>query len=431
MGEIIPLLWLPGVSMLILVGISALFSGSETALFYLSAEEVRSMRIGNSREQAVAAMLNNPDRLLTAVLFWNLATNMTYFAVSVVAAGRLAKAGHEAFAGVFGLLSLAVIILCGEVLPKSVAVVYRRRLATLVAWPLAAMVRIVDPIAPPLATLTAALRRAFWPHLSPEPYLDSSDLEKAIEASTASREVVQKERQVLHNVLDLSEIRLEEAMRPRGSYRVMSPPVSKTDLRGPMPPGGVVALREEGSDDVTRIVPLLDLANLPETKIEALSIELWHMPWCATLADAIQLVRGKSLPAISVVNEHGETIGIITREDLFDALLMPEADRAKRLLRRDPILEVGPGVFHVEGITTLRHLAARLNLEDYEPDEEDNVTVSGLLSEELEHLPEVGETARWHGYEFKVIDVSDRAVRRVLVERLAGPDGIAWTEAEA
>ena len=56
MGEIIPLLWLPGIVMLVLVGISALFSGSETALFYLSAEEVRAMRIGNAREQAVAAI---------------------------------------------------------------------------------------------------------------------------------------------------------------------------------------------------------------------------------------------------------------------------------------------------------------------------------------------------------------------------------------
>src|SRR5690606_33846693 len=153
--------------------------------------------------------------------------------------------------------------------------------------------RLVDPIAPPLAAVTAALRRALWPHLVPEPFLDASDLERAVEASTASREVVQKERQVLHNVLDLSEIRLEEAMRPRGSYRVMTPPIHRTDLRGPLPPGGFVAIREVGSDDTDRIVPLFDLAYIPEERVETTAVELVHLPWCATLADALQVVRTK------------------------------------------------------------------------------------------------------------------------------------------
>jgi CBS domain containing-hemolysin-like protein len=302
----------------------------------------------------------------------------------------------------------------------------------LIAWPLAASVRLVDPIAPHLATLTGALRRAFWPHLKPESFLDSADLERAIEASTASREVVQMEQQVLHNVLDLSEIRLEEAMRPRGSYLVMTPPIRLSDLRGPMPAGGFVAVREADSDDVDRIVPLFDLSSLPEENVESKALELMHLPWSATLADALQLVRTKKAPAVSVVNEHGETIGISTRDDLLDALLIPEADRAKRLLRRDPVLEIGPGIFHVEGITTLRHLAARLALPDYVPDEEENVTVAGLLAEELEHVPEIGETVRWRGYAFKVIEVTDRTVHRVLVERVpASEEDFEWTEAEA
>lgn len=432
MSELIPLLWLPGLGMLVLVMLSAFFSGSETAMFYLSPDELRTMRVGTSRERAVAALLTNPDRLLTAVLFWNLLVNMTYFAVSVVAAGRLAHAGERAAAGTFGLISLAAIILFGEVLPKSVAVVYRRRISMLIAWPLATMVRLVDPIAPPLATLTAALRRAFWPQLTPESFLDSADLEKAIEASTASREVVKMEQLVLHNVLDLSEIRLEEAMRPRGSYTVLTPPIRLREIRGPMPPGGFIAVREADSEDVDRIVPLFDLSSLPEDHIESKAVELMHLPWCATLADALQFIRVKKAAAVGVVNEHGETIGITTREDLLDALLIPEADRAKRLLRRDPVLEIGPGVFHVEGITTLRHLAARLALSDYVPDEEENITVAGLLAEELEHVPEIGEIVRWRGFEFKVIEVTDRTVHRVLVEKAALPeDDFEWTEAEA
>jgi len=430
MPELIPALLLPGLAMAVLMTLSAFFSGSETAMFYLSPDELRAMRVGNGRERAVAALLTNPDRLLTAVLFWNLLVNMTYFAVSVVATSRVANASGPAAAGTFSVFALALIILMGEVLPKSVAVVFRRRLSVLLVWPLAAVVKLVDPIAPPLAALTAALRRAFWPKLVPESFLDSADLERAIEASTASREVIHMEQQVLHNVLDLSEIRLEEAMRPRGSYQVLTPPVRLSDLKGPLPPGGFVALREADRDDIDRVIPLFDLSSLPEEHLESKAIDLVHLPWCATLADALQLIRNKRAAAVSVVNEHGETIGITTRDDLLDALLIPEADRAKRLLRRDPVLEIGPGAYHVEGITTLRHLAARLTLPDFVSDEEENVTVAGLVAEELEHVPEIGESIRWRGYAFKVIEVTDRTVNRVLVEKAPESEEFEWTEAE-
>src|SRR5690606_6488809 len=144
-------------------------SGSETAMFYLSPDELRTMRVGTPRERAVAGLLASPDRLLTAILFWNLVVNMTYFAVSVVAAGRLARDGHAAAAGSFGLAALGLIILIGEVIPTSIAVVFRRRLSVLLVWPLSLMVRLVDPVVPSLASVTAALRRAFWPQLTPEP----------------------------------------------------------------------------------------------------------------------------------------------------------------------------------------------------------------------------------------------------------------------
>lgn len=423
MSDILPLIWLPAAAMLALIGLSAFFSASETALFFLSPDDLRAMRAGSAGERAAAGLMADPNRVLTAVLFWNLMVNMTYFSASLVAAGTLAKSNHEAAAGAVGVAAVGFIILFGEVLPKSVAVVFRRRLAVFVAWPLAASVRAVDPIAPPLATLTASLRRAFWPKLQPEPLLDAADLERAVEASTQSREVVAKERQVLHNTLDLSEIRLEEAMRPRGSYRVLAPPVHRSDLRGPLPPGGFIALREPTGHDVDRVLPLADLSDVPERHLESKAVPLVHLPWSATLADALQSLRTYGTPAVSVVNEHGETIGLVTRDDLLDALLVPEADRAKRMWRRDPVIEVTPGVHHVEGITTLRHLAGRLGL-DYEPDGDGNVTVAGLLLEAFEHVPESGAKAHWRGHDVTVIEVSGRGVRRVLVEKtpVAGPE---------
>ena len=189
---------------------------------------------------------------------------------------------------------------------------------------------------------------------------------------------------------------------------------------GVIPPGSFVAIREADADDLDRVLPLLELSALPETHLESKAVPLVHVPWCATLADTLQLVRARNAPAASVVNEHGETIGLITRDDLMDALFLPETDRTRRLWKRDPVAEVAPGNFHVEGVTTLRHLCARLGLE-YEPDEDGNVTVAGLLTESLEHFPEVGETLVWRGFEVSVLDVSARSIRRVLFQRFVEP----------
>ena len=88
-------LWFPGMAaMCCLILASGFFSASETALFYLSHDELRGMRTGTARERMAAELLRRADRLLTAVLFWNLVINLTYFATSVVVAQRLFRAAH-------------------------------------------------------------------------------------------------------------------------------------------------------------------------------------------------------------------------------------------------------------------------------------------------------------------------------------------------
>ena len=116
MGDLLPFdhFWLPGVvAMFCLVLASGFFSASETALFYLSHDELRGLRSGRPREHMAAALLSDPDRLLTAILFWNLLINLTYFAISMVVAHRLSEDSGYGAVG-FSLLSLIVIILFGD-----------------------------------------------------------------------------------------------------------------------------------------------------------------------------------------------------------------------------------------------------------------------------------------------------------------------------
>jgi putative hemolysin len=410
-------LWLPGLFvMLALVVVSGFFSASETALFSLTRDEVRAFRMGSSGERRIASLMRDPDRLLTAILFWNLLINLCYFAVSVVVSNRLVHAEQHLAAGAFGMLGLLLIIICGEVVPKSLAVVIPRGLSLVVVFPLSLAVRLLDSVGPTLNRIGRLVRRTFWPHIKEEPYLYAEDLERAVDLSSRDEQVVQHERQILHNILDLSEIQVEEVMRPRGSYVTLDESCRLADFGREAPPGDCILLMESGSENLEGMLPLVQIAHLPEDELLRKTEPVLYVPWTANLAYTLQLMTRKFSHVASVVNEYGENIGIVTYDDIMDSVISPEPSRARRVLRREPVLEVAPGKYHVAGITTLRYLSRRLNL-DFEPSGESPLTVAGLLHEEFERFPQVGDECIWEGFRFKVIDADRRGGLRAIVFR--------------
>lgn len=409
-----PAQWAPGtLSMLILILLSGFFSASETALFYLTNEELRSFRAGNSRQRTVALLLSDPDRLLTAVLFWNLVINLSYFAVSIVIAQRMVANEFASAAGFFGVLSLAGMILFGEVLPKSFAVVFKKKLSELVSWPMAFAVRLLDPVIPTLRSTSRILRRTFWPHIKHEPYLDADDLDKAVEASETSEDIIRQERQILHNILDLSEIKIEEVMRPRGTYSTVTSLDSTDEIPELAESCGYLVFQNKETEEIESAISLTTMATRSGNQLITAREEVLYVPWCSTIAETLQQLRSRFYSIAVVINEYSEVIGIATQNDIMDSILSPEASRAKRLLQREPILEIAPGRYHVEGLTTLRYLCKYFQL-DYEPGTDSLVTVSGMLHEELERIPQVGDECIWNDFRIRVIDVSKKGQIRTM-----------------
>lgn len=391
----------------LLIG-SAFFSASETAFFFLSTEEIKAFQ-QNDRpsERIVVGLLKEPDRLLTAILFWNLLINLTFFACGVVISGKLVSSGNNAAAGLFGILNLSLMIVFGEVGPKSSAVMFRQPLARLVSFPLAFAVKLFDPLAPTFESVTRSLRRVFWPEIKREQYLHPEDLEQAIKNSAGNNSVLRQERLVLHNILDLSEIPVEEVMRPRGTYRAVAAPVHLSDLADtPIPADYLVILAEEG-DNVIGAVPLASFTVLAKNNLENAAEEVIHIPWCAPVAQVLQRLEDAALSLASVVNEFGETIGVVTYEDIVDSILSAEPSRARRVLQRDPVQSKDANTWHVDGMTSLRYLSRRLDI-DFEPEVDGQVTVAGVFHQQLQRIPEVGDRCQWQNFELSVLEQTSR-----------------------
>jgi putative hemolysin len=415
-----PGLLTPAVAMLCLLCGSAFFSSSETALFFLSSDEVQAFgRSKRGSEKRVAALLRDPDRLLTAVLFWNLVINLSFFACGIVISGRLIEHRHSAAAGTFSVLSVGLMIICGEVMPKSGAVLFRQGLARLVSVPLAASVRAFDPLAPLFRTVTRSLRRMFWPHVQREQYLNPEDLEQAIDNSAGNRAVIRQERIVLHNILDLSEIPIEEVMRPRGTFLALAPPINLARLKDTNRTADYLIVLAADGETPDGAVPLGQFATFPDEHLEAAAEPVIHVPWCATVAYVLHQLEKRQCSVGVIVNEYGDTIGIVTYEDIVDTILAADPSRARRVLNRDPVLEVAPGRWHVDSITSLRYLCRKLRLR-YEPDEDGLVTVAGVFFDELEQIPEVDDECMWNGLRLRIIETRRPGHFRALVTHAEG-----------
>jgi putative hemolysin len=401
------------VAMAVLTVASAFCSCAEAALFSLQPDDRRALRAGNAAQRIAIDLLHRPDRLLTAILFWNLLFNFGYFVVGSQIGIRLDAAGHEGATYVLTGCSLLSMIVFGEMLPKMFGVLQARVLSSLVSLPLAAMVRALDPVMPAFSAANNFLQRLLLPNFKREPYLEISDLERAIELSTADAHLVAREQSALRNIVLLSELSAEELMRPRNQFLSFKPPVNLSDLHGEIPPGGYLLVTEEDSDDIASAIAMKQLTSVPRQRLERFAQSVVYVPWCATVAAVFDELQRQNREVAAIINEFGETIGIVTLEDVFETIFLENSSRSARLLATLPIRPTDDGRWRVTGMTNLRRLSRHFDV-PIEPAL--SVTVAGLLQERLQRLPTVGDEVLWSGFHFLVVDVGDAGTLEVELE---------------
>ena len=398
--------------MLALTAASAFCSAAEAAIFSLQADDRRILKQGNAAQRTAVELLNRPDRLLTGILFWNLMFNFAFFVVGSAVEFKLNAEHRHSESVALMVGSLLAMIVLGEMLPKTIGVQQPRVLASLLGLPLAFMVRLIDPVMPLFAGANNMLQRLLFPKFVREPYLEISDLERAIELSTDDANLAAREQSALQNIVLLSELPAEELMRPRNQFKSFSPPVHLDDLEGQLPPSGYLLINEADRDEIAAAVPLKHLPTAPRQHLERVAQSVVYVPWCATVASILDELRRQEREVAAVVNEFGETIGIVTIEDVLETVFEGESSRSARLLATRSIVPLAGDRWQVTGITNLRRLSRHF---DVPLEQSKSVTVAGLLQEQLQRMPVEGDEVLWSGFLFRVIEDNESGLTKVEV----------------
>jgi CBS domain containing-hemolysin-like protein len=295
-----------------------------------------------------------------------------------------------------------------------------RSLAGLVSFPLSVAVRVVDPLMPLLRSINLISRRLIWPGFQAEPFMEVNDLERAIEHSGNDAALIKQEQAVLQNIVQLSTIRVEEWMRPRTQFVSFRPPVQVSDLEGVVPASGYLLITEADSGEIEKAIRLDNQYQLDQDNLERFADPVLYLPWCATVADALEKMSHRDREVTVVVNEFGDTIGVLTIEDILETVFVYSPSRSERLLDMPPLQQISEDAWKVSGIMSLRQLARRL---DVSIPQTFSVTVGGVIQESMQRLAEQGDACHWGPFHFTVSEVSRRGSMLVEVRVIASEEG--------
>ena len=393
--------------MLFLLICSAFFSFSEAALFSLNQSERSALVEKGQFGKLLTRLLENPERLLNSILLVNLFVNVLFFTLASVTAFQLKD--HSGLAWGIGIGSLLAIIVFAEILPKNISVKAPQFCSLLVCVPISFLVRILQPVLPVLAFLNLLLRRLVYPNVKTEPYLHVGDLERAVALSDNDAALLKREQRSLQNIVSLSDMEAVELMRPRSWLKTFRPPITfdqvLTELGGTLPRSGYCLLTEPDSEE---IVSALSLARVTADKLETAWEEQFedviYVPWSTSVAEVFDRLQRTDRKVAVVVNEFGETTGIITIDDIITTLFTREQGRSRGLLNRRELKRLDRNRWHLTGLTSLRTLERKFNVSFREYS---SLTVSGLLREILERFPRAGDVCRVASLQFSVIDVEE------------------------
>jgi len=405
--------------MLILLLGSAFCSFSEAALFSLSQTDRRALADKGKLGRLILRLLENPERLLNSLLLTNLFVNLLFFTLASSIAMQLEE--HSSLAWGIGVGSLFVVIIFADVLPKNFCVMAPQFFSLLVCVPLSFLVRILQPILPTLSFLNLLTRRAIFPNFESEPYLRVGDLERAVAFSGDDAALLKREQRSLQNIVSLSDMDADELMRPRSWLKTFRPPVTfeqiLTELGGVLPRSGYCLLTESDSDE---IVSALDLTRLTakslETAWQSQFEDVIYTPWSTSVAEVFDRLQRTDRKVAVVVNEFGETIGIITIDDIIAVLFTREQGRSRGLLNRREIKLIGNNCWQLTNLTSLRTLERKfgISFRNYS-----SLTVGGLLREILERFPRSGDVCQVETLQFRVVNIEDDY--GLVVEQTATP----------
>jgi len=412
-------------AILALLVLSSLFSACETA--FSSVNKIRlkaAAQQGDRRAADALALAEAFDKALTAILIGNNLVNILSASLGTILFTQWFGSGGV---GISTLAMTLLVLVFGEIIPKSYAKAHAEKMACAFARPLRALILLFTPV----IFLFNQLSKLVQGKEKEEPSVTEDELKVIVEQIEEEGVLEEQESDLVRSALEFDEISVTEVLVPR---------VHVTAIRHDLPIAEIkqiflterysrLPVYEDDIDDISGFITEKDFFALLETgsdSIGAIVKPILRLPEFARISEAMrQMQRSKSHIAV-VLDQHGGTKGIVTLEDIIEELvgeIYDEADEVIPLLtRRDD------GVYEISGELSIGDLLDALELPDSRIQTE-CASVGGWVTELAGHIPAVGEVLSGDWFTVTVLQMDEQRVKRVAF-RLTGQETDAHADSE-
>ncbi len=380
-------------TIIVLLALSAFFSSAETAYTTINRIRLRTLiEEGNTAAKRVERIIHNPGKMLSAILIGNNIVNLSASSLMTIFSTNVF--GSRSVGAATGVLTLLVLIF-GEISPKTMASVHAERIALLYSVPVSALIWLLTPV----IFIVNFLSRGLMLLLRIDPdkkngNFTTNELRTIMEVSHEEGVLENEEKVMINNVFDFGDTQAKDIMIPRADMVFANIDDSYDDLLEIFKKEMFTRLPvyENTTDNVIGIINMKDLLLHEGPKedfhIRNILREAHFTYEYKKISELMLEMKDYSVNFTIVLDEYGSTAGLITFEDLLEEIvgeIRDEYDSAEEEL----IQQVGHNEYIIEGSMKLDDINDALELS---LDSEDYDSIGGLIIELLDHLPQVGES---------------------------------------
>jgi putative hemolysin len=399
------------VFMIVLLGCSAFFSGSETALFSLSRNSIKTMRQSKHRlEHIVVKLLQKPEQLLGSLLLGNLIVNILFFATASVLSVKLEQQVNTTVAATVAFASFIMLILCGEILPKYLSYNNSKRISIVAALPVFLVVRFFSPVVTFFRSTFVEPALTIFLGTSEQPKPISPNEFKALIETTRQRGLISLHQdKILTELMDFGFLKVRNVLQPRVDIITCSAKDTAQKAGEIMSKNHLtkIPIYSNTIDDIIGIVHLRDILLHPESNLNEITKEVEFVPEQKSVESILEFFRKGHTDTAVVVDEYGGVAGLVCLEDIAEELF---GSITKEKI--DMIEQLSPFEYRLAGYLPIHDWIKRFGLK---PKEIHIATVGGFVASLLGKIPQKGDVAHWENLTFTVERVSKHRIRTVLL----------------
>jgi Mg2+/Co2+ transporter CorB len=410
-------------AILCLVGLSAFFSGSETALTAVSRARINSLeKAGDKRAALVSSLIDIQEKLIGSLLLSNNIVNILASALAT-----------SLFIGLFGDIGVIyatigmtiLVVIFAEVLPKSWAIANTEKFALTVAPFVNIIVIVFGPITNIVTRIVRTVLRVFGIDLDEDssPLSGHDELRGTVDVLNRDGAMAKDDKDRVGGVLDLHELELSDVMVHRTAMTSINADERPEDLVTQILESQHtrIPVWEDEADNIIGIVHAKDMLralaagkyNAKKFNIRKTMVEPWFVPESTSLQDQLNAFLRRQAHIALVVDEYGEVEGLVTLEDILEEIVGEIADEHDTEL--SGLAPQVDGSVIVDGTLPIRDLNRAL---DWNLPDEEATTIAGLVIHESQMIPEEKQTFTFHGKRFVVMAREKNRITKLRVRNI-------------